>query len=64
MQWRREENEARRERKRHRNREEEDRRDKTHSAEEGVAEKRARTDKIDKETEAGGEEGTSQSLRS
>ena len=33
----------------------------THSQQEGVAEKRARTEKSDTETEAGGEAGTSQS---
>ena len=54
--------------RRHRNRgrmsprgEEEARVEETHSQEEGVAEKRARTEKSDTETEAGGEVGTSKS---
>ena len=64
IQQRREEREAReREEKAQKQREEarrEEARRKLHLPEEGVAEKNARTDKIDTETEAGGEMGISQ----
>ena len=62
IQQRREEREAReREEEAQKQRKEEARREETHWQEEGVAEKRARTEKSNTETEAGGEAGTSQS---
>ena len=64
IQRRREEIEAReREKEAQKHREEDMREETIHSAEEGVAEKRARTDKSDTEmdTEGGGEAGTFQS---